>query len=615
MSNLSTSVSFPTNNYTPYVYNVETPNPGCLTACDITPMTDVSWAAQAFTEVGMDKIIARSKMARIMGVRQRSLTDLILSRHAPLKMSGAASYPSIIAPFRQVPRKFMVNINYFQVTSGTATQPTDPATAWPSGLPATVYYLTVQVAKNTLTATTGGLGSSILNIERWFLPGHMMYVRTTGYHTGSYYQGYLGTSNVNQIVDVQYRIVCAVGKSGDTSTAYVAVAPTMFQSYESTPAAYTTAKTDDSTLYNSTLTLAEAYDMTAITKGTALIGTNSVHDKEAWGYQSPAVNDIGIKTLWQQTMRSFRSYDEHFVKAMTDPLLSEFVKMIRLMPLADQWRQKEAFEQIEWLNTVLYGDIISPYQTVANYTSLPKVEDLTNPGQYVWYKSNAIGIIPQLREASRTVDYNGGPVNLDTIFEVCYNMKRERENTGNTVNIIECMTDRWTKARIRDVMIPYLKDRFGFSINADLQINQKVLDALKGRTDWVYDSYELPDQGLELRVVQDPYFEDRLGAAQFTGATGNKDPFREMWFLDWSDITVNLISAKARKTQTNINLPEYNLVIDPNVNFYELRSKTFEIDVGNVNLHYVASNFSVGNPTVTVNIPYVPTSVPVAVSV
>jgi len=37
-----------------------------------------------FKEVGLDKIIAQSKEARMAGSKQRSLTDLLLSRHTPL---------------------------------------------------------------------------------------------------------------------------------------------------------------------------------------------------------------------------------------------------------------------------------------------------------------------------------------------------------------------------------------------------------------------------------------------------------------------------------------------------------------------------------------------------
>ena len=105
----------------------------------------------------------------------------------------------------------------------------------------------------------------------------------------------------------------------------------------------------------------------------------------------------------------------------------------------------------------------------------------------------------------------------------------------------------------------------------------------------------LPDQGVQLAVFTDPFFDDKLAAFD----TANKDRARAIWLIDWSDIDINVIKTRSVKRQTNVADNLYNCVIQPNVNHYSLNSKTFEMRVGDTNRHAMIENFSDACPTLT----------------
>lgn len=583
---------FNANNCQPLFYGVDGSTGCTLTRADIRPFTKDDFAAQDMKEVGMDRIIAGTKEARMVGVPQRSLMDLMLSRHAPVRSGSPGPDQSIIAPYRLVPRRSIVNINYFLVSAGSATAPNDPANPFPSTLPATSWYLTVQVS-------TGGFGSAIKNIEKYFLPGMFCYVETTARHVGAAWQTYVGGGNIDSSVGpIPFRVVAAVGKAGDPDTAYLVVAPSDFQSYEASPAAWATYRADT----NGSPSPAAKTAATQVAKGTLLLGVNSVSDKEAWCYQQPALNNLGLIEYWRQTYRWTHQYNDEYLKALAAPLTSEFFKKFRTLPIAEQRRQQEALMQNWYFNTVFYGQPISDKQTLATWTQLPTVDDITNPGCPLEYKSNTLGIRTQLGQCGKILDNNGAALNMDTFFELNYGLKRERSNDGTDVSVIDWMTDRFTKGKIRDLMVKYYKAKYGVdSVQINMQLGQKLVDSMTKRMVFEYDVYDLPDQGVSFSVFTDTYFDDRIAASASLGAaSGTKNRARVMWAIDWSDVLIGVLGSRSVTRQTNLADDLYNCVIAPNVNHYKLNSRTIEVQVGNANRHLVYENFADACPSVTV---------------
>lgn len=592
---MASQTSFPGFNATncvPLFFGVDGSTGCSLTRADIRPFTKDDFAAQDMKEVGMDRIIAGTKEARMIGVPQRSLMDLLLSRHAPIRSGSPGPDQSIIAPYRLVPRRSIVNINYFLVTAGSATAPVDPATPFPTALPATAWYLTVKIS-------TGGFGSAVKNVEKYFLPGMYLFVETTARHVGSAWQTYVGGPNIDSSVGpIQFRVVAAAGKSGDADTAYVIVAPTDFQSYEASVSSWAAYKANST---GSPSPQAKS-DAVAVTKGTMILGVNSVSNKEAWCYQPPALNNLGLIEYWRQTYRWTHQYNDEYLKALEAPLTSEFFKKFRTLPIAEQRRQQEALMQNWYYNTVFYGTRISDNQTLASWTSLPTVDDITNPGCALEYKSNTLGIRTQLGECGKILDLNGGALNMDTLFELNYTLKRERGNDGTDVSTIDWMCDRFTKGKIRDLMVRFYKAKYGVdSLQMNMQLGQKLVDTVTKRTVFEYDIYDLPDQGVSFSVFTDMYFDDRIAASSALGASsGTKNRARAFWAIDWSDILIGVLGNRSVTRQTNQADNLYNCVIDPNINHYRLNSRTIEVQVGNANRHLVVENFADACPTVTV---------------
>jgi len=598
MASQTTFPGFNADNCTPKFYGVDGSTGCTLTRADIRPFTKDDFAAQEFKEVGMDRIIASTKEARMIGVPQQSLMDLLLSRHAPMRGGSPGQDQSIVAPYRLVPRRTMVNINYFLVNAGSATAPADPATPWPSSFPATTWFVTVAIS-------TGAFGSAVQNIEKYFLPGMYVYIETTARHVGSAWQTFVGAGQEDSSVGpVGYRVVSAVGKSGDTNTAYVALAPVAFQSYEATLSAWETLKANVTPPSSGKPSPAAETDAVEVTKGTLLIGVNSVSDKEAWCYQPPALNNLGLIEYWRQTYRWTHQYNDEYLKALTAPLTSDFFKKFRTLPIAEQRRQQEAIMQNWYYNTVFYGTRISDKQTINTWNQLPAVDDVTNPGCTLEYKSNTLGIRTQLGECGKVQDMNGGALNMDAIFDLCYNLKRERGNDGTDVTVIDFMTDRYTKGLIRSVMVAYYKAKYNVtSLDITMQGNQKLVDSVTKKTVFEYDIYDLPDHGVQFSVFTHTYFDDRIGASQSLGAnSGTKNRARSLWAIDWSDILIGVLGNRSVTRQTNVADDLYNCVISPNINHYKLNSRTIEVQVGNVNRHYLYENFAEICPTATATV-------------
>ena len=111
-----------------------------------------------------------------------------------------------------------------------------------------------------------------------------------------------------------------------------------------------------------------------------------------------------------------------------------------------------------------------------------------------------------------------------------------------------------------------------------------------------YDVYDLPDQGVQLCVFTDYYFDDRL--AQFQTAQRNRG--RSLWLIDWSDVMINIIKTHSVPRTNNLADNIYKYVMTPNVQHIMLNSKTFEVRVGNASRSRIIQNFSDACPKLTV---------------
>ena len=631
----TTTLAAVTNNCTPRHIQVDDSKGCTLTRANITAFKRSDFEAQAAKEVGMDRIIAQTAEARLAGMHEKSLYDLLLSRHVSLGEKSGGGSQSVIAPFTLVPRRNTLNFNYFQVESRSVAGVTDNANDAPTGnfsamtlsigpgqanttygwIPSSAFVMTVNAGtdgspsgnSNALTNTNFNK-SQVTNIEKYFHPGSYILVQANGAALGSN-----ATIADKATVYMQYKVYAAENaNAGGVEKARLVVAPSDYAS-----------GADDDALEKQWHGFAGSPPVTELTDaakadvgyelstGTGLILGNSVSDYEKWCHQGPAVNDLTLIEYWQQTQRWTHQYNDEYLKALQAPLTSEYFKKFRQLPLAQQRKQQEQYYQNAFMNSVFYGQRINANQTVENYTSLPTVvdpnsSDANRPyadcasAPTIEYKSNTLGIRTQLSECSRIWDNQGAALNLDVLFETVYMMKRERENSGGTVDTIDAMTDRFTAAKIRDLMTKYYKSKYSSDLTLFMQPKQQI--TFNDQVVFEYNKYDLPDQGVSLAVFTDTFFDDKVGAYKSIsdGTTTNKNGGRQLWLIDWSDIAINVLKTASVKRQTNTADDLYNCVIQPNVSHYQLNSKTFEVRVGNTNRHAMVENFSDASPSVTV---------------
>ena len=595
---------------------------GCtLTRASITAFKRSDFEDQASKEVGMDRIIAQTTEARLAGMHEKSLYDLLLSKHVALGEKSGSGSQSVIAPFTLVPRRNTLNFNYFQVEGRSVTWSEFTGDISGAGanstnygwIPSSAIILTVNAGtdgspsgnSNALTNTKFNK-SQVGSIEKYFNPGAYVNVMTNGRQLG----GGTDTNTTKagaEVAYVQYKVLAAQNAdSGTVAKARVVVAPSEYAS---------TASGDSvETAWGSATATNKADAGYNLVLGTGMIMGNSVSDYEKWCHQGPAVNDLTLIEYWQQTQRFSHQFNEEYIKALQAPLTSEYFKKFRQLPLAQQRKQQESYQQQAFMNSVFYGQRINSNQKVETYTSLPTVVDPNTASSApfgsgscssaptIEYKSNTLGIRTQLSECSRIWDNAGNALSLDVLFETCYMIKRERENSGGTVDTIDAMTDRFTAAKIRDLMVKYYKAKYSTDLTLFMQPKQQI--SFEGKVVLEYNKYDLPDQGVSLAVFTDTFFDDKIGAhgslAAASGATATKDSARQLWLIDWSDIAINILKTASVKRQTNVADDLYNCVIQPNVSHYQLNSKTYEVRVGNSNRHAMVENFSDASPSVTV---------------
>lgn len=540
------------NQCNPLYISVDGPACGCsLTRADIKAMTPQDFEDLFWKEVGMSRVVAATKEARIVGVKQSAMQDLLLSRMRPAQQNilNPGQGQSIIAPFIYAQREAVVNDNYFVVQSGGAPQE--------SGLPADAWKFLISANYDSTGSNPTNFGTNLPNVYKYFVPGRYFVVI------------YKDTNNGNVGRIVQFKVISAQAGTGQNANSAVVIATPGF-------------KDDDWATY-------PYQSVYHPTHGLVILLTNSVSDYESWCQNGPAIMSKTLKAIWFQTERRTFCYNDQYLKVLEAPNLDPLFKSLRLMPIAQQKAQEaERAERAFW-NTVWFGREIDPInQTVSTYTKLPQVVDPADPSCLIEYKANTLGIMRQLEECNRVVDFNGATLNFDMLAEAGYVLRRRRKTTE-----IDCMTDRFTAANILSLMIRYYKDKYGYETTRFYQPNQAI--KFENQVLWNYNKYEFPEHGFVLNVITDDFFDDHLSAMPTT----DKSMGRYLMLIDWTTVNIGLSRARSVTRKTNEADNIYNCVITPNVTHYQLWSQTFAVDVQDPTRSLIFYNFSDACPRLT----------------
>lgn len=555
---------------------------GCtLTAATITGLTPARLEAMSTTELALARVISESVEARTVGVVARPLHELLMSRVKEVGkdeiQQKKVGRQSIILPFTYRRRKTNLASDYFNIASGAANANAGTTTGGIT-YPVSAWDIVVNVGPSSLA-------SSLTGIEKYFLPGQYLFVENSDAEAAAGSQTAYATA---------YKIIKSVAGATDgfgRATATITIAPNY------TDAAFTALSTPQKTVLRPEL-------------GVVQIGTNNVSDYESWCHNEVAEKNGSLLVDWHQTSRYTQCHNDEYDRILSQIMsgnVNEYLKEFQYLPLAEQNKKQRLQYENKWMRSVFYGQAITEKQSVETYDQLPQVVD-PDDGCVYEYKANALGMRTLLAQESRVYDMGGGSLDLDLLFQIAYDIKRNREVDGENVTVVDFMTDKDTGHLIDLVLTKHLKDLYGYNVTKFFEQGQVKDDS--GFVRFTYNKYDVPGWGLQIAIFVDNFFTDRV--TQFGDGTGGvqgdvnlRSRGRALWAIDWSDFDIGIVGTNQAKreyrgeTFANVN-PLFSCVITPNTKHYELRSTTWTVRLGDAKRHAVIENFSTECPTVTV---------------
>jgi hypothetical protein len=516
---------------------------GCtLTNASIKGLTPAEFEALSNKEIDLARVIASSAEAKMLGVRERGLVDLLnssITNIKPLINKVNISEQSIILPYIQRRQRSVINSGYFAIESGQLADDNSPIDGG----------FTRKGGDWQITVNLGASdwASPIDHIERYFLTGGFVIVN----HWDS----------GNDPVEVQFQIIGAANlPNADVSKALVTLRPTgkQISSTGYTPADWEALSADFKAQYGPEY-------------GVVQTVANNVNDFEEWCRNQPT--DLSIKLIvnWLQTTRESRTIDQTYRETLQKIMNGEvnsYLKSMVYTPLAEQNKIAAQASQEQWLRATWFNQPINDAQTPETYMQLPAVTDPEDDTCTLEYKANALGIKALLAESNRVVNKGGGAYTLEDLQKDIYYLKRNREQDGSNISVVDVMTDRFTYNKLFEVFNKYYQGRYGWGLDRNAQINQQITH--NGILLFNYSMFDLPEVGCQLAVFHDPYFDDLINhqaplfgssldpdGNKVIGKDGKKSSLaisghetyskvmRSMWFVDWSDVKIGIAGTNS----------------------------------------------------------------------
>jgi hypothetical protein len=283
------------------------------------------------------------------------------------------------------------------------------------------------------------------------------------------------------------------------------------------------------------------------TTGFLVLGTPNVADVERWCENRPALNGRKHVPFWFETTRWTMCVDELYERAFARLRQNnDYFRLFGDIEVAQRNKQYAERFQRDWVNQVFWGKASNANQTLANYRSLPTISsatsnvfDLNTEGKCVGRKADVIGIYEQLAQCNRVADLQGQTLNLEEFFNnVIYPIVRSRGDQGKPNQIIEVITDSFYASLFQRGMIRYFNEQ-SEGLARFMIDTKKIMTGQKGELGFSFDTYHLIyPQGVELRVLTHPFFDDFVTQAKDNGVETSG---RMLWILDWSGIYPGII--------------------------------------------------------------------------
>lgn len=543
---------------------------GCtLTRMSITGLTPTDIENFANSEIDIARLVLEANEAKMLGVPERGLSMLLKGKITNVKSElGTVKIDgqSIIQPFIMRTQKSFINDDYFKIenNSGTPTPGagtgTTPASAW-----------NVTVALGGAWINDGGISQ----LQESFVIGSTLIVHTWD------------SVAAKTALTLQFTILNAVNAdAGGTYKATITLVPNL------TTAEWAALTAQQKALYHPQF-------------GMAQTAANNVADEESYCNQQRAVLNNKIIMNWFQTVRRVtctqQSYQE-VLDAILKGNVNTYLKGFTTLALAQQEKQKAARAEREFMNSVMYGQMINGNQTEANWRLLPAVNDPLDETCQLGVKANALGFHTLLNNCNRVVDLGGAKLSLDYIIqEVLYPLRRNRQADGDRIDVIDSMTNRYMASRILETMTRYYQAKYSLTTTRFFEANQKIEH--DGFLFFTYNIYDIEDAGVKWAVFVDDYFNDFVDSFNYSVVGWDfRIRANAIWFIDWSDISIGMMKTNHAERKwpsiDPVTTEVYKCVITPNISTYRLDSKTFTALLDRPSRHLIIQNMTFDCPIV-----------------
>lgn len=285
-----------------------------------------------------------------------------------------------------------------------------------------------------------------------------------------------------------------------------------------------------------------------------LRGTTNVNDYEEDCPQLPALNTKQEAYFWVEQSR-YAMCESELTKQYLEALLegNPLYKKLFHTPDIEYNRQVLADWQQRKVNQFLFGKPSSANQTASDWKNLPTITlddqglDLTfTETTCVGHKADSVGVIDQLYECDRVWDLQREPLDLPTLFEHIYAIKRVREAQKIDCTVIELGMDSQFALYFQTAMLRY----FNMRSEGLLRINQALPQGQAGEFGFVYWEFFLDyPSGQRIRVITHPLWDDLIDAHRAAYTNIATDAFNlantasEIWIIDWATTYQEILEA------------------------------------------------------------------------
>jgi hypothetical protein len=286
------------------------------------------------------------------------------------------------------------------------------------------------------------------------------------------------------------------------------------------------------------------------------------------------------------------------VKHIEDGDINEFYKQFLHLPVNKQNRQIEQKYRQKWYQAIYDNGPLNELQSpeIYNSGSVPAsltVVDPTATSCILGYKANALGIRHLLKAQGQVVDFKGGALNLNVLFEACYSLKRNRELEGQWVNEIGGFTSRKVYDSVSRSLVAYIKKRYGVDSYTQYFQPGQTIDHVTG-IEMRYIKFDLPEYEFTFVLATDNYFTDREAMMRRAGQTSHAGTIE---LIDWTDLDVGIVATNSLQTTQKDEtaakvLADLQCTISQNSKFLTLESTTWTVRFGNEKRSLVVEGFN-----------------------